>query len=55
MCDCNGKQTEMWWEIVFHIKHGGMYSKHWDLKGFTLSIYITEGLILLDSISPVHI
>jgi len=37
--DSYGKHSQMWWEFVFDIKHGGQCSNHWDLKGFT-NIYI---------------
>jgi len=29
------KRTQISWGIVIDIKHGGKYSKHWDLKVFT--------------------
>jgi hypothetical protein len=32
LCDSNGKQTQMWWEFGFGIKHGGKYKNHWVLK-----------------------
>ena len=40
LCDSNGKQTQMLWQFVFDIKHGGKFSNHWELEGFA-NIYIS--------------